>query len=49
MAHRHGAAAEFEFQKKKLINQIDTLEAELKEVEAIKNNQINEIKSQYQL
>ena len=31
------------------MNEIDQLEAELKEIEHIKNSQINELKSQYQI
>lgn len=49
MAHRQGATAEFEFERKKLVNEIEILEAELREADASKNNQINEMKSQYQL
>ena len=41
-------AAEFEYERKKLLTEIDNLEHELKDIEHIKNAQINEIKSQYQ-
>jgi len=42
-------AAEFEYERKKLLTEIDNLEHELKEIEHIKNNQINELKSQFQV
>jgi hypothetical protein len=40
---------EFEYEKKKLLKEIDHLEGELNEVERIKNSQIQELKSQFQL
>lgn len=40
---------EFEYEKKKLIKEIDNLEGELNEVERIKNSQIQELKAQFQL
>lgn len=49
MSHRQGATVEFEFEKKKLVNEIEILQADLREAEASKNNQIMELKSQYQL
>ena len=42
-------AKEFEYERKKLLAELDQLEGELKEVEHIKNAQLNELKSQYQL
>lgn len=42
-------AKEFEYERKKLLAELDQLEGELKEVEHLKNAQLNELKSQYQL
>lgn len=42
-------ATEFDYERKKLLSEIDNLEHELKEVEHLKNAQINEVKSQFQL
>ena len=42
-------ATELEYQRKKLLNELAQLETELKEVEHIKNNQINELKQQFQI
>jgi acyl transferase domain-containing protein len=42
-------AKEFEYERKKLLGELDQMESELKEVEHLKNAQLNELKSQYQL
>jgi hypothetical protein len=42
-------ATEFDYERKKLLTELDSLENELREVEHIKNTQINEIKSQCQI
>lgn len=49
MAHRLGSSAEHEFEKKKLLTEIDHLRSELQEVERARAMQINEIKTQHQL
>lgn len=49
MAHRLGSSAEHEFEKKKLLTEIDHLRSELQEVERARAMQINEIKAQHQL
>lgn len=49
MAHRMGSSAEHEFEKKKMITEIDHLRSELQEVERARAMQINEIKAQHQL
>lgn len=49
MAHRLGSSAEHEFEKKKLITEIEHLRSELQEVERARAMQINEIKAQHQL
>ena len=42
-------ATEFDYQRKKLLTEIDNLEHELKQVQHLKNTQINELKSQFQV
>ena len=42
-------AAELDYERKKLLAEIDSLENELKDVEHMKNAQINELKSQFQV
>ena len=49
MAHRMGSSAEHEFEKKKLINEIEHLRSELHEVEHSRSITINDIKSQHQV
>lgn len=49
MAHRLGITAQHEFEKKKLLNEIEHLKCQLQEVEKIRNMQIGEIKSQHQI
>lgn len=49
MAHRLGSTAEYEFEKKKLISEIEHLRSELQEVDRARALQIGEIKAQYQL
>lgn len=42
-------ASEFESERRKMLKTIEELEGELREIEQIKNSQINELKSQYQI
>ena len=49
MAHRMGSSAEHEFEKKKLLNEIDHLTAELHEVEHSRSLTLNDLKSQHQV
>ena len=49
MAHRMGSSAEHEFEKKKLINEIEHLRSELHEIEHSRSLAINDIKSQHQV
>ena len=42
-------ASEFDYERKRLYNEMEVLETELKELEQVKNAQINELKSQFQV
>lgn len=42
-------ASEFDYERKKLLAELDAVEGELREVEHIKNTQINELKTQVQI
>ena len=46
---KYGQSVSHEFEVKKLLTEIDHLNAEIKEIEQLKAVQINELKSQFQL
>lgn len=49
LAHRLGSSAEHEFERKKLLNEIEHLRSELQEVDRMRAQQISELKAQHQL
>ena len=49
MAHRLGTSAEYEFERKKLLTEVEHLRSEVVEIERTRTLQIGEIKAQHQL